>query len=161
MNEGMIEILRRLKSKNDMTSVTKIPSWDSLRAGIMDSPYPDTDKEAAIGLRVEEISNVEFQVMMGDLLVEIERLVGGDGLAKNEDAFRTAYTKLTNRLDIMTERVVVVREKTGKMTSVEEVLETDFEDVLEDTEMGYIPILVTLIEAKLQSQNILNGSQKY
>ena len=61
----------------------------------------------------------------------------------------------------MTERVVVAREKTGKMTSVEEVLETDFEDVLEDTEMGYIPILVTLIEAKLQSQNILNGSQKY
>lgn len=161
MNEGMIEILRRLKSKNDMTSATKIPSWDSLRAGIMDSPYPDTDKEAALGLRIEEIGDVKFQVMMGDLLVEIERLVGGDGLAKNEDAFRTAYTKLTNRLDIMTERVVVVREKTGKMTSVEEVLETDFEDVLEDTEMGYIPILVTLIEAKLQSQNILNGSQKY
>ena len=161
MNEGMIEILRRLKSKNDMTSSTKIPSWDSLRTGIMDSPYPDTDKEAALGLRIEEIGNAEFQVMMGDLLVEIERLVGGDGLAKNEDAFRTAYTKLTNRLDVMTERVVVVREKTGKMTSVEEVLETDFEDVLEDTEMGYIPILVTLIEAKLQSQNILNGSQKY
>lgn len=159
MNESIVTLLRGLRTAYDMTSVTRIPSWDTVKSAIEKMPYSDTDREAALSLRIEEIETVEFQVLMNDMVVEIERLVGS-GVQKSQESFNTAWNKITGRMDIIIQKVREVREKTGRVVTVEEVIETDFPKIIESTDEGYLPILVSLIEARLTSDEIIGGGRK-
>ena len=50
-----------------------------------------------------------------------------------------------------------VRANTGRIVTVEEVIETDFPKIIESTDEGYLPILVSLLEARLTSDEIMGG----
>ena len=156
MNESIVTLLRGLRTEYDMTSVTRIPSWDTLKTAIEKMPYSDTDKEAALSLRIEEIETVEFQVLMNDMIIEMERLVG-TGIQKSQDSFNAAWSKLTGRMNVIIQKVIEVRANTGRIVTVEEVIETDFPKIIESTDEGYLPILVSLIEARLTSDEIMGG----
>ena len=60
-------------------------------------------------------------------------------------------------MDIIIQKVREVREKTGRIVTVEEVIETDFPKIIESTDEGYLPILVSLLEARLTSDEIIGG----
>ena len=156
MNESIVTLLRGLRTEYDMTSVTRIPSWDTLKTAIEKMPYSDTDKEAALSLRIEEIETVEFQVLMNDMIIEMERLVG-TGIQKSQDSFNAAWSKITGRMNVIIQKVIEVRANTGRIVTVEEVIETDFPKIIESTDEGYLPILVSLLEARLTSDEIIGG----
>jgi len=156
MNESIVTLLRGLRTEYDMTSVTRIPSWDTLKTAIEKMPYSDTDKEAALSLRIEEIETVEFQVLMNDMIIEMERLVG-TGIQKSQDSFNAAWSKITGRMNVIIQKVIEVRANTGRIVTVEEVIETDFPKIIESTDEGYLPILVSLLEARLTSDEIMGG----
>ena len=156
MNESIVTLLRGLGTEYDMTSVTRIPSWDTLKTAIEKMPYSDTDKEAALSLRIEEIETVEFQVLMNDMIIEMERLVG-TGIQKSQDSFNAAWNKITGRMNVIIQKVIEVRANTGRIVTVEEVIETDFPKIIESTDEGYLPILVSLLEARLTSDEIMGG----
>lgn len=154
MTESMVQLLRSISNIHDMENFTKIPSWNAFKDGLMNSPYSTTDIEAALSLKVEEIETIEFQVVVNDFIVELERLID-KSLPKNEEAFENAYSKLTGRADTIVQKFLEVSATEGSHVTVEDVIENDYPDIIKYTDSVYLPILISILEAKTQANQIL------
>ena len=153
MLDILTPLLKGLKNANDMTSFTKIPSFEIFKNAVSGLPYKSTDIEAVLRNDVASIETIELQVKMNDFIFELSRLIGTE-IGYSEEALCKAYNMLFNRPASIVNEYFNVNKSSDRHVSVQEVLETSFPKVLENTDEVYIGIMISLLETKIESIQI-------